>query len=417
MASKSAGPGGGASIPSERAAPWYMSGEDIDNSPSRAFFVKKYGSVEKARSREQECRLTTCAFLQESGQKLRLPQLSIATAIVFYHRFYARESYENYERFQVATTCLFLASKVEETPKKLRDVIVETYKVQHSTVQPPESDQELWRLKEQVLICERELLRVLGFDLSVEHAYRPLLAYVKSISGPRDLAQIAWNFINDSLRTTVCLQYAPRCLAAASAWMASSYLEAKQRPFVLPAHPPGSADGKWYHAFQVREATVRAIVEQIQQMYDENKGGGGGVLLANSGAVERMRMTQQMPAASGSAPPRAPASREASRNGSDAGRAPPGGGSGSGGGGGGGGGYVQREDVKREREEPRKGSSSGGGGGSAAGSGRREEPSAKREAAPPAQPEEGEIGAEEGEIEEGELEAPPSKRSRDDEPK
>ena len=252
---------------------------------------------------------------------------------------------------------------------------------------------------------------------SVAAPRRPLLAYVKSISGPRDLAQIAWNFINDSLRTTVCLQYAPRCLAAASAWMASSYLEAKQRPFVLPAHPPGSADGKWYHAFQVREATVRAIVEQIQQMYDENKGGGGGVLLANSGAVERMRMTQQMPAASGSAPPSAPASREASRNGSDAGRAPPGGGSGSGGGGGGGGGYVKREDVKREREEPRKGSSSGGGGGSAAGSGRREEPSAKREAAPPAQPEEGEIGAEEGEIEEGELEAPPSKRSRDDEPK
>lgn len=54
--------------------------------------------------------------------------------------------------------------------------------------------QELWKLKEQVLICERELLRVLGFDLSVEHAYRPLLAYIKSISGTRDLAQIAWNF-------------------------------------------------------------------------------------------------------------------------------------------------------------------------------------------------------------------------------
>ena len=149
-------------------------------------------------------------------------------------------------RTQVATTCLFLASKVEETPKKLKDVVIETYKVQHSTVQPPDAEsQELWRLKEQILICERELLRVLGFDLSVEHAYRrglatqrsaaataaavthahhpptpspvsplptsscshqpslgratavccrPLLAYIKSICGTRDLAQIAWNF-------------------------------------------------------------------------------------------------------------------------------------------------------------------------------------------------------------------------------
>ena len=62
-------------------------------------------------------------------------------------------------------------------------------------MQPPEPDStELWNLKEKVLICERELLRVLGFDLSVEHAYRPLLAYIKSIQGTRDLAQIAWNF-------------------------------------------------------------------------------------------------------------------------------------------------------------------------------------------------------------------------------
>ena len=54
-------------------------------------------------------------------------------------------------RAQVATTCLFLASKVEETPKKLKDVLLEAFKVQHRTVAPPEPDsQELWRLKEQV---------------------------------------------------------------------------------------------------------------------------------------------------------------------------------------------------------------------------------------------------------------------------
>ena len=81
---------------------------------------------------------------------------------------------------------------MEETPKKLRDVIVETYKVQNCTVQPPESDQELWKRKEQVLICERELLRVLGFDLTVEHAYRYALelrwvARLASIACPAGL--------------------------------------------------------------------------------------------------------------------------------------------------------------------------------------------------------------------------------------
>lgn len=58
----------------------------------------------------------------------RRPQLSIATAIVFYHRFYSRHSYDSYDRFRVATTCLFLAGKVEETPKKIKDVVIETYR-------------------------------------------------------------------------------------------------------------------------------------------------------------------------------------------------------------------------------------------------------------------------------------------------
>ena len=267
---------------------------------------------------------------------------------------------------------------MEETPKKLRDVIVETYKVQHNTVQGPENDQELWRLKEQVLICERELLRVLGFDLSVEHAYRPLLAYVKSISGPRDLAQIAWNFINDSLRTTVCLQYAPRCLAAASAFMASQYLELKmQRPFPLPHHPKGTS-GKWFNAFQVRESTVRAIVSQIQQMYDDNKGSGGNgevVGLANSAAIEKMRMH----ASSMGGPKGAP--------GATSGESAAGGGGGKSGGG-----DSRSSAVKREAPSA-SGSSSG-----------------VREGASTV------VKREDGELEEGEVGAdtlPPSKRARE----
>lgn len=53
-------------------SPWYLSLDAIQGSPSHQFFTRKYGSVEKGRSKEQEVRLTTCAFLQESGQKLRL---------------------------------------------------------------------------------------------------------------------------------------------------------------------------------------------------------------------------------------------------------------------------------------------------------------------------------------------------------
>eukprot|EP00962_Isochrysis_galbana_P025622 scaffold7923_cov121-Isochrysis_galbana.AAC.2 len=103
----------------------------------------------------------------------RRPQLPIATAMVFYHRFFAFKSYEEHDRFNIATTALFLACKVEETPRKLKDVVTEAYKAQYKGTPVPETEsRELYERKEKVLISERILLQTLGFDLSIEHPYR-----------------------------------------------------------------------------------------------------------------------------------------------------------------------------------------------------------------------------------------------------
>jgi len=55
---------------------WYFTKEELANSPS----VKDQMDPQL----ETNYRRATCAFLQEAGMKLKLPQLSIATAIVFF---------------------------------------------------------------------------------------------------------------------------------------------------------------------------------------------------------------------------------------------------------------------------------------------------------------------------------------------
>eukprot|EP00741_Cyanophora_paradoxa_P012658 tig00020614_g12229.t1 len=212
--------------------------------------------------------------MSDSGQKLRLPQITIATAIVFFHRFFIRQSFKAHDRFIVGTTCLFLAGKVEETPKKLKDVISITYQVRNKTL--PKSHQELkpesqefWELKEKVLITERVLLQTIAFDLTVEHPYKHLLAYVKKIDGTKELAQVAWNFVNDSFRTSLCLQFAPRIIAAAAIYLAAKFLRINLQNGQNSQGPP------WWQMFDAKMDEMKNISNQILDLYESGQGGPG----------------------------------------------------------------------------------------------------------------------------------------------
>lgn len=52
--------------------------------------------------------------IQVLGEHLKVRQQVIATATVYFKRFYARNSLKNIDPLLLAPTCLFLASKVEE---------------------------------------------------------------------------------------------------------------------------------------------------------------------------------------------------------------------------------------------------------------------------------------------------------------
>ena len=46
-----------------------------------------------------------------------------ATGVTFYHRFFMIQSFKTFDRWVVASACLLLAGKVEETPKKCKDIL------------------------------------------------------------------------------------------------------------------------------------------------------------------------------------------------------------------------------------------------------------------------------------------------------
>ena len=149
----------------------------------------------------------------------------MATGVVFYHRFYMFHSFNEFPRYMTATCCLFLAGKVEETPKKCKDLVKAAKSWLESKNFKSYADQFTDASIKEIMIHERILLQTIKFDLQVDHPYGYLLKYAKTLKGNqeqiRSMVQMAWTFINDSFCTTLCLQWEPEIIAIALMYLTS----------------------------------------------------------------------------------------------------------------------------------------------------------------------------------------------------
>ncbi|KDP25099.1 hypothetical protein JCGZ_22634 [Jatropha curcas] len=244
----------------EEGGRWYFSRKEIeDNSPSRRDGIDL--------KKETYLRKSYCTFLQDLGMRLKVPQLTIATAIIFCHRFFLRQSHAKNDRRTIATVCMFLAGKVEETPRPLKDVILVSYEIIHKkdpeAVQRIKQKEVYEQQKELILLGERVVLATLGFDLNVQHPYKPLVDAIKKFKVAQNaLAQVAWNFVNDGLRTSLCLQFKPHHIAAGAIFLAAKFLKVKL---------PSDGEKVWWQEFDVTPRQLEEVSNQMLELYEQNR--------------------------------------------------------------------------------------------------------------------------------------------------
>uniref|UniRef100_A0ACD5X3Q2 Uncharacterized protein n=1 Tax=Avena sativa TaxID=4498 RepID=A0ACD5X3Q2_AVESA len=192
------------------------------------------------------------------------PPVTIATAVVFCHRFFLRQSHARNDRMTIATVCMFLAGKVEETPRPLKDVILISYEVIHkkdpAAVARIKQKEVYEKQKELLLIGERVVLVTLDFDLNVHHPYKPLVQAIEKFNkvAQKALAQAAWSFVNDGLRTSLCLQFKPQHIAAGAIFLATKFLKVK-----LPA----DGENFWLQQFDVTPRQLEEVSNQMLELY------------------------------------------------------------------------------------------------------------------------------------------------------
>ncbi|XP_071733754.1 cyclin-T1-3-like isoform X2 [Rutidosis leptorrhynchoides] len=244
----------------ENSGHWYFSRKEIEeNSPSRSDGIDL--------KKEAYLRKSYCTFLQDLGMRLKVPQVTIATAIIFCHRFFVRQSHGKNDRRTVATVCMFLAGKVEETPRPLKDVIIVSYEINHKkdpdAIQRIKQKEVYEQQKELILVGERAVLQTLAFDFNVHHPYKPLVEAIKKFKVAQNaLAQVAWNFVNDGLRTSLCLQFKPHHIAAGAIFLAAKFLKVKL---------PSDGDKVWWQEFNVTPRQLEEVSNQMLELYEQNR--------------------------------------------------------------------------------------------------------------------------------------------------
>ncbi|KAF2766399.1 cyclin-like protein [Teratosphaeria nubilosa] len=259
-------------IVAETEQQWLFSDAELSNTPSIQDGMSQ--------AEEKAIRAKGVNFIVQVGIMLKLPQLTLSTAAVFFQRFLMRASLKKerngipkLHHYQTAATALFLATKVEESCRKMRELILAFCRVaqKNPNLVIDEQSKDWWRWRDCILHNEDVLLEVLCFDLTVESPHKQLFEMLKwyGVEHNKRLRNAAWAFVTDSSNTMLCLLCSSRTIAVASLYAACRY-------HCVPL--PDDAKGRpWWETQHVRLKEVRKAVEYMCANYEvaSNKGADG----------------------------------------------------------------------------------------------------------------------------------------------
>lgn len=264
----------------ETEAQWIFTEAELANTPSI-----QDGWTQ---TQERETRAKGVNFIIQVGIMLKLPQLTLSTAAIFFQRFLMRASLvkargdiPKLHHYQSAATALFLATKVEESCRKMKEMILAFCRVaqKNPNLIIDEQSKDWWKWRDCILHNEDVLLETLCFDLTVESPHRQLFEMLKyyGIEHHKRLRNAAWAFVTDSNNTQLCLLCNSRTIAVASLYAACRYCDVQ-----LPDSPK-SGGRPWWEAQHVRLKDVRKAVEHMCGNYEQTAGLINGVAATAKG--------------------------------------------------------------------------------------------------------------------------------------
>ncbi|KAI8098943.1 cyclin-like protein [Halteromyces radiatus] len=172
---------------------------------------------------EQMDRTKGCHYLLAVAARLNLPQLVVVTAATFFHRFFMRQSMKRFHIYDMAATSLFVATKVEESTRRIKDFVNACAQKasKNDKLILDEDSKDFIKWKDTMLCNEVILLETLCFDLSIQHPHTCLLAMETQLNIPGSMLRKAWMLLYQCCGSPLCVLYQPNIVAGAALLLAS----------------------------------------------------------------------------------------------------------------------------------------------------------------------------------------------------
>ncbi|XP_016478190.1 cyclin-C1-2-like isoform X1 [Nicotiana tabacum] len=187
-------------------------------------------------------------YIARLAQNVKVRQRVVATAITYMRRVYIRRSMTEYDPRLVAPSCLYLASKSEESTVQARLLVFYIKKLYSD-------DKYRYEIKD-ILDMEMKILEALNYYLVIFHPYRSLSQLLQD-AGMNDTAQLTWGLVNDTYKMDLILIHPPHLIALACIYIAS-VLKDKETT-------------AWFEELRVDVNVVKNISMEILDFYDGHK--------------------------------------------------------------------------------------------------------------------------------------------------
>ncbi|CEH15589.1 CDK9 kinase-activating protein cyclin T [Ceraceosorus bombacis] len=273
------------------APQWLFRPADMEHTPSA-----KAGMSQET---ERYLRAKGVGLIFRTGEGLRVGMNVMATAAIFFHRFFMRKTIlapgdhrrnhvnsgsmdtrapESFSVHEVAPAALWLACKVEESHRRTDKLVTVTMAVNDKTkegmraaergnytVDVEGREYAAWR--ESICYCEAAVLEALCFDLIIDAPHQHLIQGCKALGVDRDLTLLSVALMNNCLYNAVCTFWDAPILAACVFYEACAAVGLQPEEFQLQRgfRAPGIDEPSqgWLDAFDVDESELQEALPSV----------------------------------------------------------------------------------------------------------------------------------------------------------